>query len=576
MPLSINGIAASNGIAFGKAYKLLEPDLTFEERKISSPTFEKEKLHEAFQKSEAELLQIRSKIAQEQGEENAAIFDAHIFILHDPDFIAAIEEKIEKQFMNVESALDDVTNEFIQMFKQLDNQYMRERVADIEDVKKRILANLLGKSLPNPGLITEETILIANDLAPSETAQINRSYVKGFVTDSGGRTSHSAIIAQAMELPAIVGTKNASDIIEQDDFLIVDANEGIVHINPTEEQVEHYTELKEEYRQKKKLWSLLKDEPTKSKDGFQVKLTSNIGTTADIKNVLKYGSEGIGLYRTEALYMESAQFPSEEEQFETYKTVLKKMGNKPVVARTIDIGGDKQLPHWKLPNELNPFLGLRATRLALQEKDIFKIQLRALLRASKYGNLKIMFPMIATLEEFHQAKKVLLEEKKKLLDEGVKIADNIEVGMMVEIPSAVMLAKEFAKEVDFFSIGTNDLIQYTFAADRLNENVSYLYQPYHPAILAFIKLVIDAAHGEGKLVSMCGEMAGDPVAIPLLLGLGLDEFSMSSSSILQSRSLIRQLDKKEMEKIANEALTLPTAEAVEKLVRSQINLELYN
>lgn len=575
MPLSINGIAASNGIAFGKAYKLLEPDLSFEAKKVTSPTFEKEKLHDAFQKSEAELLQIRTKIAQEQGEENAAIFDAHIFILHDPDFIAAIEEKIEKHLMSVESALDDVTNEFIHMFQQLDNQYMRERVSDIIDVKKRILANLLGKTLPNPGLITEESILIANDLAPSETAQINRAFVKGFVTDSGGRTSHSAIIAQAMELPAIVGTKNASDIIEQDDFLIVDANEGIVHINPTDEQLEHYMQLKEVHRHKRRMWSLLKDEPTISKDGHLVKLTSNIGTPADVKSALKYGSEGIGLYRTEALYMESSHFPSEEEQFETYKTILEKMKNKPVVARTIDIGGDKQLPHWKLPNELNPFLGLRATRLALQEKDIFKIQLRALLRASKYGNLKIMFPMIATLDEFQQAKKVLNEEKKKLIEQGVEIAENIDIGIMVEIPSAVMLANEFAKVVDFFSIGTNDLIQYTFAADRMNENVSYLYQPYHPAILAFIKLVIDAAHKEGKPVSMCGEMAGDPVAIPLLLGLGLDEFSMSPSSILQARNLIRELNKEEMGKLANEALTLTSAEAVEKLVRSQINLDLY-
>lgn len=573
MPLSINGIAASNGIAFGKAYKLMEPDLSFEEKQITSPSLEKEKLFDAFSKTEKELLTIRKKVVQEQGVDHAAIFDAHIFILHDPDFIAAIEKKIDKKQMNVESALNDVTNEFIHMFQQLNNQYMRERIADIVDVKKRILANLLGKTLPNPGLITEETILIANDLAPSETAQINRSYVKGFVTDSGGRTSHSAIIARAMELPAIVGTKNASDMIEQDDFLIVDANEGIVHINPTDEQLAHYTELQEALRQRRKKWSLLKNEPTKSTDGYQVKLMSNIGSPEDVQNVLKYGSEGIGLYRTEALYMENSDFPSEEKQFQAYKTVLEKMGDKPVVARTIDIGGDKQLPHWKLPNELNPFLGLRATRLALQEKDIFKIQLRALLRASKFGNLKIMFPMIATLEEFRQAKKVLLDEKKKLLQQGVDIAEKIDIGIMVEIPSAVMLAKEFAKEVDFFSIGTNDLIQYTFAADRMNENVSYLYQPYHPAILAFIKLVIDAAHREGKIVGMCGEMAGDPVAIPLLLGLGLDEFSMSSSSILQARSLIRQLRKDDMKKLAEEALSLPSAEAVEILVRSNINVD---
>lgn len=573
MPISINGIAASSGIAFGKAFKLMEPDLSFAKVKIGSPSFEKEKLHHAFMQTEKELSTIRKKVANEQGEENAAIFDAHIFILHDPDFIAAIEEKIETELINVESALDAVTNHFIDMFKQLEQAYMRERIIDIQDVKNRVLAHLLGTTLPNPGLISEETIIIANDLTPSETAQINHQYVKGFVTNVGGRTSHSAIIAQGMELPAIVGTKNATSLIEQDDFLIVDGNEGVVFINPTKEQLHKYNELLEQIRRQREKWTLLKNEPSTSSDGHEMKLTCNIGSPEEVDNVLQYGGEGIGLYRTEFLYLGNSDFPTEEEQFYAYKMVLEKMAGKPVIARTIDIGGDKQLPHWKLPQESNPFLGLRAIRLTLQEQDIFRIQLRALLRASKYGNLKIMFPMIATLDEFRQAKNILLEEKKRLASQNIGVAETIDVGMMVEIPSAAILAREFAKEVDFFSIGTNDLIQYTFAADRMNESVSYLYQPYHPAILSFIKLVIDAAHGEGKSVGLCGEMAGDPVAVPLLLGLGLDEFSMGASNILKTRSQLRGLDKTEMKQLANKALTLQSAEDVEQLIRTEVPLD---
>lgn len=570
MPISINGIAASKGIAFGKAFKLLEPDLSFQSMKITSPSDEKARLHEAFNKAELELANIKEKVATEQGEENAAIFDAHIFILHDPDFIAAIEDEIEQKYMNVESALTAVTDQYIEMFRQLDQAYMRERMFDILDVKKRVLAHLLGKTLPNPGTISEKTILVANDLTPSETALINRKYVKGFITDIGGRTSHSAIIAQGMNLPAIVGTKNASTIIKQDDFLIVDGNKGIVLVNPTEEQYEKYIAINEQLQNRKKKWALLKNKPTISNDGHEVRLTCNIGSPDEVDHVLSNGGEGIGLYRTEFLYLENSDFPTEEEQFQAYKTVLEKMGDKPVIARTIDIGGDKQLPHWQLPQEDNPFLGLRAIRLTLQEQDIFRIQLRALLRASVYGNLKIMFPMIATLEEFRQAKNILLEEWRKLENQGIETAECIDVGMMVEIPSAAILAREFAKEVDFFSIGTNDLIQYTFAADRMNESVSYLYQPYHPAILAFIKLVVDAAQAEDKIVAMCGEMAGDPVAVPLLLGLGLHEFSMNAASILQTRSLIKALNKTEMEQLANKALSLESAEDVEQLVRSEI------
>lgn len=571
MQASLHGIAASHGIAFGKAYKLTEPDLTFEVQTIQNSDAEINRFHEAINKSKRELEQIRKKVSQEQGEENAAIFDAHILVLHDPEFTTAIEGKIKDDKKNAESALHETATFFIEMFEQLDNEYMRERASDIKDVMKRLLAHLLGKTLPDIGLISEETILIAVDLTPSDAAQMNKQFIKGFVTDSGGRTTHSAIMARTLEVPAIVGTKDITEKVKNGDNLILDGLSGDVFIRPTEEIIRTYEKKDAQFRAQKATWALLKDDPTKTKDGHQVKLTANIGSPRDVKHILENGAEGIGLYRTEFLYMEGTSLPSEEEQFVAYKSVLQKMKDKSVVVRTLDVGGDKQLTYWKLPEEMNPFLGLRAIRLTLQEIDVFRTQLRALLRASVFGNLKIMFPMIATLDEFREAKMILQEEKQKLLQEGIAVSETIEVGMMVEIPSAVILADKFAKEVDFFSIGTNDLIQYTFAADRQNENIAYLYQPYHPALLHFIKLVIDAAHKEGKQVGMCGEMAGDPYAIPLLLGLGLDEFSMGAPSILQTRNQMKELDTTEMKELATTALSLCTAEEVEALVREKLH-----
>lgn len=461
---------------------------------------------------------------------------------------------------------------FITMFEQMDNEYMQERAADIRDVTKRVLANLLGVNIPNPGLIAEEVIIVAEDLTPSDTAQLNKEFVQGFTTDIGGRTSHSAIMARSMEIPAVVGTNNATSAIQNGDFIIVDGINGEVHINPTEEIISAYKKEADNLELQKAEWALLKNEATITSDGKHVELAANIGTPQDIDGVLANGGEGVGLYRTEFLYMERDQLPTEEEQYEAYKTVLERMDGKPIVVRTLDIGGDKHLPYLSLPEEMNPFLGLRAIRLCLEELDIFRTQLRALLRASTYGNLKIMFPMIATLDEFREAKSILLEEKEKLQNEGIAVADNIEIGIMVEIPSTAVLADQFAKEVDFFSIGTNDLIQYTMAADRMNERVSYLYQPYNPAILRLVKMVIDAAHKEGKWAGMCGEMAGDEVAIPLLLGLGLDEFSMSASSILKARSQIKRLDSKQMATLAEEALQMSRAEEVYDLVKKVTEL----
>ncbi|MDF2859207.1 MAG: phosphoenolpyruvate-protein phosphotransferase, partial [Neobacillus sp.] len=405
------------------------------------------------------------------------------------------------------------------------------------------------------------------DLTPSDTAQLNRQFVLGFTTNIGGRTSHSAIMARSMEIPAVVGTKTAIEDINNGDLIIVDGLKGVVHINPTPEIVEQYRTIHQEYEEQKAEWAKLVNEKTVSADQQHVELAANIGTPNDLKGVIENGAEGVGLYRTELLYMGRDQLPTEQEQFEAYKAVLEGMSGKSVVVRTLDIGGDKELPYLQLPKEMNPFLGFRAIRLCLEEQDIFRTQLRALLRASVYGNLKIMFPMIATLDEFRAAKAMLEEEKQKLVSENEKVSENIELGIMVEIPSTAILADQFAKEVDFFSIGTNDLIQYTMAADRMNQRVSYLYQPYSPSILRLVKMVIDAAHAEGKWAGMCGEMAGDETAIPLLLGLGLDEFSMSASSILKARSQIKKLKKSDMEKLAEKVLTMQTTSQVIEAVK---------
>jgi phosphoenolpyruvate-protein phosphotransferase (PTS system enzyme I) len=563
----LHGIAASNGIAIAKAYRLIEPDLSFNKKTIEDPATEIERFQNALEKSKSELAVIRDRANEELGADKAAIFDAHLLVLSDPELVAPIEDKIKTDKVNAEVALKETADMFIMMFEQMDNEYMKERAADIRDVTKRVLSHLLGVQMVNPSMIAEEVIIVAEDLTPSDTAQLNRQFVKGFTTDIGGRTSHSAIMARSMEIPAVVGTKSGTEEIQNGDIVVVDGLKGEVHINPTPELVEEYKQIAAQYEEQKAEWAKLVNEESVSADGHKVELAANIGTPKDLKGVVENGGEAVGLYRTEFLYMGREQLPTEDEQFEAYKAVLEGMSGKPVVVRTLDIGGDKELPYLHLPKELNPFLGFRAIRLCLEEQDIFRTQLRALLRASNYGHLKIMFPMIATLDEFRSAKAMLEEEKQKLLSEGQTVAEQIEVGIMVEIPSTAVMADQFAKEVDFFSIGTNDLIQYTMAADRMNERVSYLYQPYNPAILRLVKMVIDAAHAEGKWAGMCGEMAGDETAIPVLLGLGLDEFSMSASSILKARSQIRNLKKSDMEELAQTALSMRTTDQVVEAVR---------
>ncbi|HCJ4461193.1 TPA: phosphoenolpyruvate--protein phosphotransferase [Listeria innocua] len=566
MAKELKGIAASDGIAIAKAYLLVEPDLSYEKTEVTDVESEVKRFESALEVSRTELSTIREKAAKDLGEDKAQIFDAHLLVLNDPELTGPIEESIKNAKTNAETALQETTDMFIGMFESMDNEYMRERAADIKDVRKRVLSHLLGVTIPNPALIDEEVVVVAADLTPSDTAQLNRKFVKGFVTDIGGRTSHSAIMARSLEIPAVVGTKEVTASVAKNDIVIIDGLEGNVIIHPTEEQIAHYEKIKSDFALQQAEWEKLKNEKTVSKDGVHVELAANIGTPNDLEGVISNGGEAVGLYRTEFLYMGRDNFPTEEEQFEAYKVVVSGMDGKSVVVRTLDIGGDKTLPYLELPEEMNPFLGFRAIRLCFANEELFRTQLRALLRASVYGNLKIMFPMIATVNEFRQARDILLDEKAKLKAAGTEVSDSIELGIMIEIPAAAVLADQFAKEVDFFSIGTNDLIQYTMAADRMNERVSYLYQPYNPSILRLVKMVIDASHKEGKWTGMCGEMAGDQTAVPLLLGLGLDEFSMSASSILKSRSLIKRLDQSEMVKLAEEALNKSTAEEVVELV----------
>ena len=573
----LKGIAASDGVAVAKAYLLVQPDLSFETVTVEDTSAEEARLDAALAASQDELSVIREKAVESLGEEAAAVFDAHLMVLADPEMTGQIRETIRAKQVNAEAALTEVTNMFIAIFEGMeDNPYMQERAADIRDVTKRVLANLLGKKLPNPATIDEESIVVAHDLTPSDTAQLNKKFVKAFVTNIGGRTSHSAIMARTLEIAAVLGTNNITELVKDGDILAVSGITGEVVINPTEEQIAEFKAAGEAYAKQKAEWAQLKDAQTVTADGKHFELAANIGTPKDVEGVNDNGAEAVGLYRTEFLYMDSQDFPTEEDQYEAYKAVLEGMNGKPVVVRTMDIGGDKELPYFDLPKEMNPFLGFRALRISISEtgNQMFRTQLRALLRASVHGKLRIMFPMVALLTEFRTAKGILEEEKAKLVAEGVAVADDIEVGIMIEIPAAAMLADQFAKEVDFFSIGTNDLIQYTMAADRMNEQVSYLYQPYNPSILRLINNVIKAAHSEGKWAGMCGEMAGDQTAVPLLVGMGLDEFSMSATSVLRTRSLMKKLDTAKMEEYANRALTeCSTMEEVLELSKEYVNVD---
>ena len=565
----LKGIAASNGVVVAKIYKLEHP--TFEIKRVSAdPTEELKKFDKALEKTREDIARIQKAAVGRLSDDELAIFDAHMMVANDPELLDQVKGIVNSEKVNVEFAVDQVAGTFIGMFEAMDDDYFRERAADIKDVTYRIKCHILDVLIPDLSLIDEECVIVAKDLTPSDTAQLNKKYAKGFATEIGGRTSHSAIMARSLEIPAVVGCTGIMNAVNHGDTIAMDAIAGEIIVNPTEEQVQEYLSKAHVFLKVKEGLKVLKDVPSVTVDGHEVELVGNIGSPEDAKSVLENGGEGVGLYRTEFLYMNATELPPEEDQFIAYKAVLEVMKDKPVVVRTLDIGGDKKLPYLPIPEEMNPFLGYRAIRLCLDQPEVFRPQIRALLRASVYGHLCIMFPMIATVDEFKKAKAFVMNEKATLIKEGYKVSDDFEVGMMVEIPAAAVLADQFAKIADFFSIGTNDLIQYSMAADRMSEKVSYLYQPLNPSLLRLIKMTIDGAHKEGKWCGMCGEMAGDELAVPLLLGLGLDEFSMSATSILPARKMVRELKQSDMITLANKALQMSTAEEVEELVKKAI------
>ncbi|AAO36300.1 phosphoenolpyruvate--protein phosphotransferase [Clostridium tetani] len=567
----LKGISASNGIAIGKAFILKIGDVEIIKETIKDGEEENQRFITALEKGKKQLSKIMKDAKEKLGEEKSKIFEAHLFMLDDPEFTGQVSEKILKQKINAEYALKSTSEELVAIFEQIEDDYMRERVADIKDVTNRILRILTGNEGISISEIEEESILIGYDLTPSDTAQIDKNKILGFATEIGGVTSHSAIIARSIGIPSVLGVGKEIEEIKNGELIILDGNKGLIITNPDDEKINLYKKQIEEEKKLQKILGKYKNIEVITLDGRKVEVASNIGSIEDSENALKNGAEGIGLFRTEFLYMASSELPEEEFQYNAYKEVLEKMGEKPVIIRTLDIGGDKKLSYLTIDEEMNPFLGYRAIRLCLHRKDIFKTQLRALLRASYYGNLKIMFPMIANLQELREAKSILEECKEELRKESIAFNENIKVGIMVEIPSAAIMSDVLAKEVDFFSIGTNDLIQYTIAVDRMNEKVSYLYDFFNPAVLRLINNVIVNGHKEGKFVGMCGEMAGKKELIPLLLGMGLDEFSMSASSVLKAKKLITELNYEDCKKIVSKVMEMGTAEEVKAFLERNLN-----
>lgn len=571
MSLTISGIGASPGMAIAAAFWWRPARAQAPQRaEVEDAEAEAARFQAAVEVARGELETLRRTTLERLGEDKAEIFEGHLLILEDPELIDTVMEQVRGSGVNAEFALHEVSATFINLLEQMDDELLRERAADVRDVCGRVMRHLRGDEGMDASALPESCVLIADDLSPSDTAELDLRKVRGFATALGSRTSHSAIMARSLGVPAVVGTGSKLAQIRDGDLVVLDAAEGQLIVNPDASALAGFERKKEAFDRRQAELAQWKNRPTVSADGHRVELAANIGNLEDVQQALDNGAEAIGLFRTEFLYMGRRGLPTEEEQFSSYKYVLEKMNGKPVVIRTLDIGGDKALPYLDLPKESNPFLGQRALRLCLARPELLRTQLRALLRASVYGNLKIMFPMIAVLEEWREAKRLLLEEKMRLQEAGVSVADNIELGMMIEVPAAALAAEAFAKEADFFSIGTNDLIQYTMAADRMNETVSYLYQPCHPAILQLIRIIIEAARRNGKWVGMCGEMAGDPLAIPLLLGLGLHEFSMSAGSILPTRQQISGLAHAEWSARAIEAIALSDHAEVQQFVKRHL------
>ncbi|MER2474028.1 phosphoenolpyruvate-protein phosphotransferase PtsI [Photorhabdus laumondii] len=564
----ISGILVSPGIAFGKALLLKEDSIIINQKKISQEQIEQEISYfkQGREKASSQLEIIKNIAAKNLGEEKAEIFEGHIMLLEDEELEQEIIALIKNDLKTSDAAVYSVIETQAQALEELDDEYLKERATDVRDIGKRLLKNILGIPIVDLGSISEEVILVANDLTPSETAQLNLEKVLGFITDLGGRTSHTSIMARSLELPAIVGTTQATTIIQNGDYLILDAVNNHIYINPSDAEIEQLKKTKNEYLSEKAELAKLKDLPAMTLDGHQVEVCANIGTVRDVIGAERNGAEGVGLYRTEFLFMDRDALPTEEEQFQAYKAVAEAIGSQAVIIRTMDIGGDKNLPYMNLPKEENPFLGWRAIRICLDRKEILHSQLRAILRASAFGKLRIMFPMIISVEEVQELKVELELLKGQLREEGKKFDEAIEVGVMIETPASAVIAHHLAKEVDFFSIGTNDLTQYTLAVDRGNELISHLYNPMLPAVLSLIKQTIDASHAEGKWTGMCGELAGDERATLLLLGMGLDEFSMSAISIPRIKKIIRNTRYEDAKALAEQALSQSTAKGLIALV----------
>jgi phosphoenolpyruvate-protein phosphotransferase (PTS system enzyme I) len=568
----ISGILVSPGIAFGKALLLKEDEIIINRKKISADQVEQEverfKMGRA--KAAEQLEAIKTKAGISLGEEKAAIFEGHIMLLEDEELEQEIIALIKDEHASADAAAYSVIEDQAKALEELDDEYLKERAADVHDIGKRLLKNILGMTIVDLGAIQDEVILVATDLTPSETAQLNLDKVLGFITDLGGRTSHTSIMARSLELPAIVGTSDVTKQVQNGDYLILDAVNNKVYLNPTADIIEQLKAVNTQYITEKNDLVKLKDLPAITLDGHQVEVVANIGTVRDIAGAERNGAEGVGLYRTEFLFMDRDSLPTEEEQFLAYKAVAEAMGSQAVIVRTMDIGGDKDLPYMNLPKEENPFLGWRAIRIAMDRKEILHAQLRAILRASAFGKLRIMFPMIISVEEVRELKTELELLKSQLREENKAFDETIEVGVMVETPAAAVIARHLAKEVDFFSIGTNDLTQYTLAVDRGNELISHLYNPMSPSVLGLIKQVIDASHAEGKWTGMCGELAGDERATLLLLGMGLDEFSMSAISIPRIKKIIRNTNFEDVKVLAQQALAQPTAKELMDLITTFI------
>ena len=566
----ITGIPASPGIVFGKALVLKEEKIVLDTQKISEDQVEAEvaRFYAGREAAVEQLNSIHQRALKSLGEEKAAIFEGHLMILEDEELEEEIIDYLRSQKVNASVAASKIIDQQVEMLSEIDDEYLKERAGDIRDIGNRLIKNILGMHIVDLGDITEESILVAYDLTPSETAQLNLEKVLGFITDIGGRTSHTSIMARSLELPAIVGTNDVTARVNTGDYLILDAVNNRVYVNPTQAEIDELKTLEVKLAEEKAELAKLKDLPAVTLDGHKVDVVANIGTIRDCEGAHRNGAEGVGLYRTEFLFMDRDQLPSEEEQFIAYKEVVEAMEGRLVVLRTMDIGGDKELPYLNLPKEMNPFLGWRAVRIALDRREILHAQLRAVLRASAFGKLAVMFPMIISVEEIRELKSVLETLKAELRAEGKAFDENIQVGVMVETPSAAVNAKFLAKEVDFFSIGTNDLTQYTLAVDRGNELISHLYNPMSPSVLGLIKQVIDASHAEGKWTGMCGELAGDERATLLLLGMGLDEFSMSAISVPRIKKLIRHVNYQEVKALADEALQKPTAAEIEQLIQA--------